>query len=470
VGRYLFFDDEEIEARRGLTRAFHTAAKHDGNPTFAAERPWEGAVAPSTVLFDEEERAFKLWYTTFARAPGAHGTFVNCYATSSDGVHWERPELGIFEYDGSTRNNLCALDAGALKVIKDEREPDPARRYKALYWGSGSRSGPGALAGWMGSTGGVWGICLSSSPDGARWTPHPDNPVLTGSGDTESLHGWDDRYGKYVAYIRPGRRFRPEERPGVPRRVIGRSESDDCVAWTEPAVVLVPDADDDPSAELYVMHASWYHGHYVGLLHVFVPSPDPFGPFWPELASSRDGIRWRRPAGRRPLIEFGPPGSWDGGMIGAAKGIIPVGDELWIYYGGWREDHGTSRPHRRMETDRTAQRRAAAVGLARLRLDGFVSLDAGEAEGELLTRPVTCGGRSLEVNARCADGQVVAAVLDASGGPIEGFTREDCAPFRGDRVRQTMAWRGRSELGRLRGATVRVGLWARNAELYSFAI
>jgi hypothetical protein len=218
------------------------------------------------------------------------------------------------------------------------------------------------------------------------------------------------------------------------------------------------------------MHATGYHGHYLGLLHLFVPSPDPFGPFWPELASSRDGIRWRRPVERRPLIEFGPPGTWDGGMIGAARGIIPVGDELWIYYGGWHEDHGTSRPHRRMETDRTAQQRAAAVGLARLRLDGFVSLDAGAAEGGLLSRPLTCGGRSLDVNARCTGGQVVAELLDAGGAPIDGFTRADCDPFRGDGVRHTMTWRGRSDLERLRDATVRVGLRVSNAELYSFAV
>lgn len=468
--RYLLIDDDSIEQRTALKRTFHTVAKHAANPIFVAERSWEGAIGPATVLFDEEERLFKMWYTTFARVPGAHGTFVNCYATSTDGIHWERPEIHAFEYDGSRRNNICAVDAGALKVIKDDHEIDPSRRYKALYWGSGTKSRSGALEGWMGAGGGVWGICLAYSSDGAHWTPHPDNPVLTRTGDTESLFGWDNRYAKYIAYIRVGRHFKPADRPNVPRRVVGRSESDDCVNWTEPVTVLTPDAEDHPLAEHYYLHVSWYHGHYIGLLHLFVPSPDPFGPFWTELASSRDGIRWRRRGDRQSFISLGDPGSWDGGMVGAAKGIIEVGDELWTYYGGWHEDHGTSRRHRRMETDRKEQRRAAAVGLARLRRDDFISLDAGDSEGTLLSKPLICDGTKLMLNARATGGYVDVELLDEVGRPIEEFTRADCDRFASDSVRHIVTWRGRSDLDRLKGVQVKVQLHLQNAELYSFDI
>lgn len=469
--RYLFFDDNPVSEQAGLTRTFHPSSKHPDNPIFVGERPWEGAVSPSTVLFDDEEGLFKMWYGTFAKVPGAFGTFVSCYATSSDGIQWERPELNIIECEGSTRNNLCAVDTGGLSVLKDSHETDPMRRYKALYWGAASKPRPGASErAWMGSSGAVWGVCVAFSPDGTHWTAHPDNPVLAGTGDTQSIYGWDERYGKYIAYIRPGRPDVKGRRPGVPRRVIGRSESEDFVTWTEPVTVMVPDADDHPLAEHYVMHVSAYHGHDIGLLHLFVPSPDPLGPFWAELASSRDGIRWRRLSDHRPLIGLGEPGRFDAGMVNATGKLLEVGDELWIYYGGWKEDHGTSRQHRRMETDRQTQQRAAGIGLARVRRDGFISLDAGTEEGTLVSRRVVCHDHQLVVNARAAAGSLIAELLDESGRPIDGFRRKDCDQFDADSVTHVITWRGRSELEGLRGATVSVRFWLRNTDLYSFTI
>ena len=467
---HLFIDDESIEEKVGLKRTFHPVTKHSDNPIFVAARAWEGPVTPSTVIFDEEEGIFKMWYTTFAQVPAALGTFVACYATSTDGIHWERPEVNSFEYEGSTRNNLCAVDLGRMRVIKDSHETDLSRRYKMLYWGTGTQPREGAHEGWMGATGGVWGICIAFSPDGMHWTPHLDNPVLTRTGDAPALYDWDDRYSKYIAHLRVGRHFRPEERPNLPRRVIGRSESDDFVNWTNPVAVIVPDADDHPQAEFYYMNVNWYHGHYIGMLHLFVPSPDPFGPFWTELASSRDDIRWRRLGDRQPFLSLGEPGSWDAGMVETAKGMLEVGDELWMYYGGWHEDHGTSRRHRQLKTDRKAQQQAAAIGLVRLRRDGFISLDAHDSEGILLSKSVICGGQELVINARTADGYVAAELLDDAGRPIDGFTRADCDAFTGDSVRHLVTWRGVAAFERLNGAKVKVRFALKNAELYAFAI
>src|SRR5919201_836204 len=174
-----------------------------------------------------------------------------------------------------------------MGVIKDQREADPARRFKAIFWRGGNRSKADRERGW--GAGEQRGFYAAVSPDGAHWTLVSDAPVLTGTGDTASLFGWDD-----------------------------------------PADVLLPDADDPPLAELYYMPVQLLHGHYVGIPHVFVPSPDPFGPFWPELAGSRDGIRWRR-LGHQPLIPPGAPGSFDCGMRRCARGIVEGRDEMWLY-------------------------------------------------------------------------------------------------------------------------------------------
>ena len=55
-------------------------------------------------------------------------------ATSTDGVFWERPNLGLVEYDGSRVNNRVLLDAAYANDIEDTRKDDPERRYKALFF------------------------------------------------------------------------------------------------------------------------------------------------------------------------------------------------------------------------------------------------------------------------------------------------------------------------------------------------
>src|SRR5581483_11437563 len=221
-----------------------------------------------------------------------------------------------------------------------------------------------------------------------------------------------------------------------------------------------------------------FYGQYVGLPHVFVPSPDAFGPFWPELATSRDGIRWSR-VGHQPLIEAGEPGSFDCGMRRCARGIIERGDELWLYYGGWREDHGTSRQHRHMTTPCAAQRRAAAIGLAKLRLDGFVSLDAGEAEGTITTAPVRSAGPAITlrllVNAAThgPGGYVAAEVLAADGTVLPGYSLAEADRFAGDAVAHELTWQGRPLALLARAAagagTIALRFRLRHASLYAYS-
>jgi hypothetical protein len=473
--RHLFFDDRQIESRQGLKRTVHQATRHDAQPILAAEPAWEGAMVPSTVLFDPSAARYKMWYLTHARVPGVESTYVAGYATSRDGLEWERPNVGVFEYEGSRQNNLCMVNTpGGMGVVDDARDADGSRRFKALFWRGGNRSKEDLARGWGANE--PAGFYLAFSPDGARWTLAADAPVLTGTGDTQSLFGWDERYERYVSYVRPKRTapevgVRVEGAAYPPRRVIGRCESEDGFTWSRPLDVVLPDADDPPGAELYFMPVQSYHGHYVGIAHVFVPSPDPYGPFWPELVHSRDGIRWRRlnAGGRQRLLHPGPAGSFDSGMIRCARGIFERGDELWLYYGGWHEDHGVSRRHRHMTTPREAQRRAAAIGLARLRLDGFVSLDAGDRQASLTTTPLAGDGDGLSINARIAPGgSLQIAVLTAEGQAVDRFGLDDCRPLAGDSTHHAVTWTG-GDLGRLRHRPVKLHVRARDAELYSYA-
>jgi hypothetical protein len=296
---------------------------------------------------------------------------------------------------------------------------------------------------------------VAFSPDGIRWTPFEGNPVLTGTGDTHSLLGWDENVGKYVAYVRPGRGVVQ----GLYRRLIGRSVSDDFDSWSEPEVVLAPD-EDEPDLEFYNMPVFKYEGLYLGLpwgyyTYAEEPRSRRGGTMDVQLAVSRDGIDWSRAGDRQSFIPIGPRGSLDQGMVACAKEPVRVGDELWFYGSGSDGDHGSDY-------------RNARGFLSKLRLDGFVSLDAGAEAGWMITQPFVCQGGALEVNADARGGELAVTVMDADGMQVEGMRHLDCAIFDGDSVRQRLTWENHVSLDHLRGQTVRLKFYLTSAKLYSF--
>ena len=91
-----------------------------------------------------------------------------CYATSEDGTHWEKPDLGLVGYRGSRHNNIVDLPHPGVRpaggVLHDPEDPDPARRFKMAY----EAPVPGSAE---------KRFCVAFSADGVRWTPSPRNPV-----------------------------------------------------------------------------------------------------------------------------------------------------------------------------------------------------------------------------------------------------------------------------------------------------
>ena len=111
-----------------------------------------------------------------------------------------------------------------------------------------------------------------------------------------------------------------------------------------------------------------------------------------------------------------------------------------------------------------------AIGVARLRLDGFVSLDAREAEGRVTTWPLSFqGGDELRVNADAAGGFLWVEALTAFGEPIEGLTQDDCLPLRRDALNHLIEWRGGKSLKQA-SQPLRLRFSMRNVSLYSFQI
>ena len=114
-----------------------------------------------------------------------------------------------------------------------------------------------------------------------------------------------------------------------------------------------------------------------------------------------------------------------------------------------------------------------ATGLAALRRDGFVSMQAGTEEGHFITDAVTVNGNYLFVNVDVhrKKGKLLVEVLDAKGTPIPGFTKKDCSILRRmDSTKQLIVWKNKTDLSELSGKNISLKFYLTDGDLYSFWI
>lgn len=248
-----------------------------------------------------------------------------------------------------------------------------------------------------------------------------------------------------------------------------RSESWDFLHWSsEPRLVFEQDAGDPTNVQLYGLGSATYGPYELGTLWVYETDRDDpdiakmGGIQWPELAYARSGYAWHRAAQGRPFIASGDGEKWDRGNVQCASAPLYMEDEIRYYYAG------TERRHER-GWELLPQR--AGLGLATVKPDRFVSLDAGDEEGELLTAAFPLVSGEVVVNAAVAeDGWVRVGLLTSSGEAIEGLGTEECAPLVGDSTAHRVRWTGAAGEGAPVGRWVRLLVRARRASVFSVAV
>ena len=194
----LFVDDEVISSKLGIVRTLHPGRKLEA-PVLVPDRPWEGqrVYVYGSIYYDRDEQLFKMWYLARLgrgnehRAPGMHewqGDII-LYATSPDGIHWDKPDVGLHEFDGSKDNNILVFDKHSPTVVVDEEEPDPEHRYKMAGWD------------WSAGRRGYW---VAHSADGLTWHEYPVNPILMTADEVlETITvAREPRTGEYFAFHR----------------------------------------------------------------------------------------------------------------------------------------------------------------------------------------------------------------------------------------------------------------------------
>jgi hypothetical protein len=278
-----------------------------------------------------------------------------------------------------------------------------------------------------------------------------------GIGDTSSFR-WDPMLGKYVGDVKlflNGKKF----------RISGQIESDDFVHWTQPVITLKPDKYDLPDTQIYQHRGFNYEGQWLGFDRIYHENlTSSFKQTNVELTSSRDGRTWRRVGtrgvgeGRQEFMSVDDDERWDADYHDPCP-PIRVGDELWIFYRSTRmgKDRSFLQSHR--------------IGLATLRLDGFVSLDAADQPGTVTTVPLVYDGDVLTVNADIAKGGYLKAeLLDTEGNVLDGYSLSDCNKVTGDELAARITWKKHKTLARNAKQGLRLRFELKNARLYSFRI
>ena len=457
--KQLFIDSRFIADQKNVTLTMNPAQR-TGEACLVADQALERGWIGSYLTVIHEGDRFRMWYEAFHWGPVGDRASAPlcklCYAESEDGIHWTKPHLGLYDFDGSRDNNLVfhgrANWIHGCCVFVDPTAP-PGERYKMIY-GDRYREEGRATAG-------------AYSSDGIHWQAYEPRFIVKRGTDTQNIAFYDTRINKYVAYQRLNNHENTEYPYDI--RAVCRAEASEFTSFSKPVVVMEADERDPAYCDIYNNAITLYpyaQDAYIGFPSIFYHSD---GSLVPQLAISRDGVQWSRPW-REPFIELGPEGSFDCRTIYVGASLVRAGDELWLYYGAQRHPHGAKQLPKRLASVVTAETEyEGTISRAVLRLDGFVSADTPMSGGELTTPPLVFAGSRLELNMNAAGGgEVIVELLDEEGKAIEGFSADDADPLYYNNVRAVATWRGNPDVSALQGQSVRLRLTMRATKLYAF--
>ncbi len=410
------------------------------------DRPWEGPFSGYTTVIRENDR-YHMYYRGLPTAgkdgPSAETT---CYATSDNGVDWTKPDLGIFEVLGTRENNVVLAGQAPFShnfaPFLDTRPNVPeTERFKAV-------AGTAKI-----------GLLAFVSGDGLHWHKLRDAPIITeGAFDSQNVAFWSEHEKRYVCYFRVFS-------DGF--RSVARCTSEDFLHWTHPVEM---DFGDTPREHLYTNQTRPYYRAphlYIAIAARFMPGRRVVSAKRMEamggaarysgdcsdavLMTSRGGNRYDRTF----MEGFLRPGmgleNWTSRTNYPACGLVPCGDGEMAFY-----------------VNRNYGQASAHIQRIKLRVDGFASVHAPYAGGEMLTRPLRFEGAALLLNfSTSAAGGIRVEIQDTAGTPIPGFALEDADELIGDAIAHVVTWHGQSDVAALAGQAVRLRFVMKDADLFS---
>ncbi len=489
VGRepVLFLDDSYILDREGVERSLHPLSKEPDPVTFPL--PFEGIRIPivRSIVPATDQR----WF--YAYVSGGYGdkTLFMLYRTR-DCVDFRPVEVNqLSREEISSQLGRTEIAFNNLLIFDEEH----GRKFPPYYCAFFRVYHDTDYA--------YEGVVINKNPrprvarvirsrDGINWEEKPDQPRKKVSFES-NMPAYDAFRDRYLLYLRL---WDPPKKPvsGWRKVLLSQTGAEDPVAgWTDEELVLEADELDGAAADIYFMQVTGYAGIYVGIPAIYQRTscfdPSLRGTIHGQLAVSGDGRSWSRVCQGEQFLVLGEEGSWDSGLISPACAPVILGEELIYYYSGRRIRHDEPLP----------EDYSRGCGLARLRLDGFASLDAGPIGGTVLTVPFWPEGKYLYINGDASEGEIRVEVLqDYTYVELKKFERgesgkglfraEKCVPLNENSTCHRVEWENGENFiddfpagwnrpkssddlkGMLHFSERAIGLrfYLRNAKLYSF--
>ncbi len=383
---------------------------------------------------------FHMWYNG-GNGPADTGTgyvranFSPCYATSSDGIHWQKPNLGLVEFNGSKENNLIDFPErsrmGAIAVIYEPEDPDPQRRFKMTY-----------EAPFDGKT--RFGVAFSD--DGLRWRASEHNPV----GPFLEMAGITKFRGLYYVNGQP---WLDVARPVLARQLV-TFVSADFEHWSPCHAMGLERSPDvlGPSQESHIhcyeeVHlgaALWNRGNVLvgiyGQWHGHPSGDRRMVTMDLGLALTHDALHFYEPVpGFRFVAAREQPASPQG--VGPAlmqgQGMENVGERTLYWYSLWSGLEGSGVRMVSWERDR--------LGMLKPFRPWWPGSRSHQAEMRAISCPIQLlegGAAQIYVNASGLGeySQLRFELLDEGFRPIPGYSGADAALMRADGFRSPLRW------------------------------
>jgi len=387
---------------------------------FVADESWEGNTSGYYTYFRDGD-TYRMIYRGWQhdeKMKAAHKE-VTCYAESKDGIQWTKPNLGLFEWNGSKENNIVWLGPGThnFTAFRDDNPATPDEsRYKAFGGGRG-------------------GLLPFQSPDCKNWSLIQEKPVIThGAFDSQNLAFWDTDRGEYRAYWRFF---------GNGVRAIRTATSKDFITWENEADLAYTEG--TPLEHLYTNAIQ----KYFRAPHLFIGFPTRYEPrsqqVEPILMTSRDGYTFHRYAD--PVIPRTAPKDRNHNRSNyMAWGMFQLPgkpNEISVY-----------------ATENYYERTPGRVRRFVYRVDGFVALRGGVDGGQVTTKPLRYRGQRLLLNYIVRPGGSVMVEALNEPGDVIGKSKQ----LSDDAVDAPVAWE--QEPGLARGV-IQLRFTLKNADVFS---
>jgi hypothetical protein len=497
----LFLDNNMIEASPGVSRRLHHPKKHLLNPVVRCDRWCDGNnIQPYTTMYDKEDKRFKMWARTGSdwksRYLDGHAAYM-LYFTSTDGVHWNKPDLGLMSIAGRRDHNIIFTSdmvSGTDSESPQEKkgfvvptQPMTPQGKKAFFWAVNKHPNPSSASEKFVALAIVQdhrrGAHIVTSPDGIHWScanaPFWQTPNdVSGKGDDCLMHMiYDQAKQKWAIY----RRVIPEfsermvadesdrERKAVDRyyRSYAYAESDDLREWKNHRFILSMDADDPAETELYQFGCHKIGQIYVGYMSVYYLGQKQSLDI--HLATSRDGLNFTRVCRGEPFIPSGALGYYDYmAMACSQPEPIIVDDTVYIYYAAANFSHSVDVARADPETLKIG------AALATFERDRFASLETSDKDPgpcRVVTKPFTVRHPKLFLNAATwMKGSVRVEALTRDWQPIPGFTEPQARTVQGDALDHPVRWNDNADVSKLLGKEIRLKFYMIRARIHAMTL